>query len=54
MRTDGRTEIMKLIGAFRDYANAYYKLKNKLRPTGKGCAPTCNFCKYGDENFGSL
>ena len=31
---------MKVIGAFRDYANARNKLKTKLRPTGRGWAPT--------------
>jgi hypothetical protein len=53
MWTDGRTDIMKVIGAFRDYANARNKLKTKLRPTVRGCAPTGSFCEYGDETFGS-
>jgi len=29
---------MKVIGAFRDYANAHNTLKTKLRPTSRGYA----------------
>jgi hypothetical protein len=53
-QTDGRTDIMKVIGAFRDYANAPNKLKTKLRPTGRGYASTGCVCEYGVEFFGSL
>jgi len=55
MRTDGRTDrYYEGNRSFFYYANARNKLKTKLRPTGRGCAPTGSFCEYGDEIFGSL
>jgi len=54
MWADGLTDIMKVIGAFRDYANARNKLETKLPPTGRGRAPSGSFCEYGDETFGSI
>lgn len=43
IHADGRMDFMKVKGVFRDYANARNKLKTKLRPTGRGCAPTGSF-----------